>query len=49
VNKSANGSYRLDANPLPNGRTLTYGDLAAALLDVLDREDLHRHAVYVAN
>jgi hypothetical protein len=30
-------------------RTITYGDLAAALLDALGREDLYGRAVYVAN
>ncbi|MDQ2894535.1 MAG: NAD(P)H-binding protein [Actinomycetota bacterium] len=50
VNKKATGSYRLNANrPLSKARSLTYGDLATALLDSLDREDLYRQAAFVAN
>ncbi len=49
VNKPATGSYRLEATqPLPRARSLTYGDLAIALLDSLDRFDLYRRAVFVA-
>jgi hypothetical protein len=33
----------------PNGRSISYPDLAAALLDALGREDLRRKAVYVPN
>jgi hypothetical protein len=36
-------------HPLPKGRAITYGDLATALLDSLQRQDLYRHAAYVAN
>lgn len=50
LDKPATGSYRLDADrPLPKSRSITYADLAAALLDCLDREDLNRRAVSVAN
>lgn len=50
VNKQATGRYRVGASgPLPNARSLTYADLATALLDTLDREDLRRRAVFVAN
>lgn len=49
VNKTATGRYRLDTRPLPKARSLTYADLAAALLDSLDRENLHRRPVFVAN
>lgn len=50
LDKPATGSYRLDADrPLPKARSITYADLAAALLDCLDREDLYRRAVSVAN
>ncbi len=50
VNKPATGNYRLDAvRPLAKARSLTYADLAAALLDSLDRQDLYRRAVFVAN
>jgi putative NADH-flavin reductase len=50
VDKAATGRYRVDANrPLPKARSLTYADLATALLDSLDREDLGRRAVFIAN
>ncbi len=50
LDKPATGSYRLDANrPLPKARSITYADLAAALLDCLDRKDLYQRAVSVAN
>jgi putative NADH-flavin reductase len=50
LDRPATGRYRLAADgPLPNARTLTYADLASALLDALDREDLYRRAVLVAN
>ncbi len=50
VARKATGAYRLDANrPLPRARSLTYADLATALLDVVDRGDLRRQAVFVAN
>jgi putative NADH-flavin reductase len=49
VDKPAVGTYRLDLKPLAHGRTLTYGDLASALLDSAARDDLHGRAAYVAN
>jgi putative NADH-flavin reductase len=50
IDKSATGHYRIDVNqPLPKARTLTFADLAAALLDSLDRADLYRRCAYVAN
>ena len=49
VDKPARGAYRIDTKPLPKARTLTYADLATALLDCLDQEDLYRHPAYVAN
>jgi putative NADH-flavin reductase len=50
VSKNATGRYRLDASrPLPKARSITYADLATALLDSLTRPDLYRRAVYVAN
>lgn len=50
VNAKPTGNYRLDANrPLAKARSLTYGDLATALIDSLDREDLYRQAAFVAN
>jgi len=49
VKKSGTGGYRIAVEPLSKARKLTYGDLAAALLDSLDRNDLYRHAAFVAN
>ena len=49
VNRRPTGTYRIDTHPLPKGRAITYGDLATALLDSLERQDLYRHAAYVAN
>lgn len=49
VNKRPKGTYRIDTRPLVKGRAITYGDLATALLDSLTRQDLYRHAAYVAN
>lgn len=44
------GHYRISTpQPLSNGRAITYGDLAGALLDIVDREDLYRRVAYVAN
>ena len=50
VKKPATGTYRVDASrPLPKARSITYPDLATALLDSLGREDLFGHAAFVAN
>lgn len=50
VDKKASGTYRVDvARPLPKARSLTHADLATALLDSLDREDLYRRTAFVAN
>jgi putative NADH-flavin reductase len=50
VGKPATGAYRLDANrPLPNARSLTFSDLASALLDSLDLPYLYRRSPFVAN
>lgn len=50
VTKPATGHYRLDAHrPLARARSMTYADLASALLDTLDRQDLYRRPAYVAN
>ena len=49
VDKPMTGAYRIDAKPLPKARSLTFGDLAAALLDSLAEPERHRHAAYVAN
>ena len=49
VDKPATGAYRMDTKPLAKGRTITYQDLATALLDSLARDDLYGHAAYVVN
>jgi len=50
VGKKATGRYRLDATrPLPKARSITYADLATALLDSLTRPDLYRRTAYVAS
>ena len=49
VNKPSKDTYRIDTHPLAKARAITYGDLARALLDSLTRQDLYRHAAYVAN
>lgn len=50
VGKPATGRHRVDAaKPLPKARSLTYGDLAEALLDAMDSTDLRRTVAYVAN
>lgn len=50
VAKPATGSYRIGADgPLRKARSLTYADLAAALLDSLERRDLYRRPAFVAN
>lgn len=50
VNKPATGHYRMQADrPLPKARRITCSDLATALLDSLDREDLYHRAAFVAN
>lgn len=50
VGRKPTGRYRLNASrPLPKARSITYADLAAALLDSLDRPDLYQRTAYVAN
>ena len=50
IDRSGLGAYRVDAQrPLPRARSIRCPDLASALLDVLDGEDLHGRAAYVAN
>ncbi|CAI7978166.1 NAD-dependent epimerase/dehydratase [Frankia sp. Hr75.2] len=50
IARPGTGSYRVATEaPLPRARSITYSDLAMALLDVLDRRDLHRRAVTVAH
>ncbi len=49
LDKPGTGAYRIDRDPIPKARTLTYSDLAAALLDTLARDDLTQTAAYIAN
>ena len=50
VERKAAGHYRIDAvRPIPKARSLTFADLATALLDSLERQDLHRCHAYIAN
>ncbi|MBA2554080.1 MAG: NAD(P)H-binding protein [Geodermatophilaceae bacterium] len=50
VNRPATGSYRVAVSGrLARPRSITYGDLATALLDALDRRDLHGRPALVAN
>lgn len=43
------GHYRISGEgPLPRGRSIRCGDLATAMLDALDRPELQRRAVAVA-
>ena len=50
VSKKAAGRYRLDASrPLPKAGSISYADLATALLDCLARPDLYRRIAYVAS
>lgn len=47
---AAKGLYRLDAGkPLPRGWMITAADMATALLDIVERDDLGRQSVYIAN
>ncbi|WP_193084313.1 NAD(P)-dependent oxidoreductase [Brevibacterium aurantiacum] len=47
---AAKGRYRLDTDkPIPRGWMITAPDMATALLDIAERDDLGRKHVYVAN
>lgn len=49
-NAEGKGSYRLDSEKaLPGGFSITASDMATALLDIIERDDLTRQHVYVAN
>lgn len=48
VDGAAAGRYTIDTDG-PGGRSITRADLAAALLDALDREDLYRRAAFVSS
>lgn len=47
LDKPGKGSYQL--GPKPNGNSIRYADLATALIDVLDKPELYRSALYVSN
>ncbi|WP_073386350.1 NAD(P)H-binding protein [Jatrophihabitans endophyticus] len=50
LDRPGRNSYRIQVDqPLPRARSITYADLATALLDARDRPDLFRHVAYVAN
>ncbi|HEY5457008.1 MAG TPA: NAD(P)H-binding protein [Acidothermaceae bacterium] len=50
LDKTATGHYRISANgPLPKAKSITYLDLATALLDSVDGKDPLRETAYVAN
>jgi putative NADH-flavin reductase len=50
VDRPPTGSYRLRVGAAPAGAgSISFADLATALLDTLAREDLHRQAAYVAH
>lgn len=48
VKRHPSGHYRLDADRPPGGASISHGDLAAALLEVLERPDLAGRTVFVA-
>jgi putative NADH-flavin reductase len=49
LDRPANGAYRLERLPLPRARSLTYPDLATALLDCVDGTAERSGMLYVAN
>jgi putative NADH-flavin reductase len=49
VDRPAKHAYRLDRQPLPRSGSLTYPDLATALLDCADQTDSRTGTLYVAN
>jgi hypothetical protein len=49
VDRPAKGAYRLDRTPLPRSGSLTYPDLATALLDSVDGDEPRTGMLYVAN
>ena len=49
LDNPATGSYRIGIAPQPQSRSITYGDLATALLDSLDRPEFYAKAAFVAN
>jgi putative NADH-flavin reductase len=49
LDKPATGAYRMAISPIRGARSLTFADLATALLDALERPGLAGTALYVAN
>jgi putative NADH-flavin reductase len=49
LDRPATRAYRLDPKPLPRSRSLTYPDLATALLDCADGTESRAGMLYVAN
>jgi putative NADH-flavin reductase len=49
LERPARGAYRLGRRPLPRTRSLTYPDLATALLDCVDGTNPQTGMLYVAN
>ena len=49
LDRPATNAYRLDLKPLPRSRSLTYPDLASALLDCSDGTETRSGTLYVAN
>lgn len=50
LDRPATGTWRLGLDkPPPRTRSITVGDLAAALIDAVNQPDLHGNAVYVTN
>lgn len=49
LDRPAKGAYRQGRTPLPRAGSLTYPDLATALLDCADRTDPRTGMLYVAN
>lgn len=48
--RAGTGSYRIDAEaPLRRGFSITAADMATALIDIAERDDLSRQFVFVAN
>jgi putative NADH-flavin reductase len=49
LDRPATGAYRLERMPPPRARSLTYSDLATALLDCVDGAEQRSGMLYVAN
>jgi putative NADH-flavin reductase len=49
VDRRATGAYRLERTPPPRARSMTYPDLATALLDCVDGAEQRSGMLYVAN